>query len=162
MSPGQIVYETLTRLERAGLLRGTRGEQIAGRFAERVAAYGARSAMSTAEARRRCPSGTAFLGGRFAAYRRTSDVVMGLLRELHARGLRFRVDVPVLADRRRRMDIVFGPSRVAVMVDGCFWHGCPTHATPRPAFPCSGIHGERDEGESTMVTNGRRPWRGVR
>ena len=38
--------------------------------------------MSTAEARRRCPSGTAFLGGRFAAYRRTSDVVMGLLREL--------------------------------------------------------------------------------
>jgi DNA polymerase-4 len=38
--------------------------------------------MSTAEARRRCPPGTAFLGGRFAAYRRTSDVVMGLLREL--------------------------------------------------------------------------------
>jgi DNA polymerase-4 len=38
--------------------------------------------MSTAEARRRCPPGTAFLGGRFAAYRRTSDVVMDLLREL--------------------------------------------------------------------------------
>src|SRR4051794_41254792 len=38
--------------------------------------------MSPAEARRRCPSGTAFLGGRFAAYRRTSDVVMSLLREL--------------------------------------------------------------------------------
>src|SRR4051812_2851058 len=38
--------------------------------------------MSTAEARRRCPPGTAFLGGRFGAYRRTSDVVMGLLREL--------------------------------------------------------------------------------
>src|SRR5829696_4883651 len=45
-------------------------------------AFGARSAMSTAEARRRCPPGTAFLGGRFAAYRRTSDVVMALLREL--------------------------------------------------------------------------------
>jgi DNA polymerase IV len=38
--------------------------------------------MSTAEARRRCPPGTAFLCGRFAAYRRTSDVVMGLLGEL--------------------------------------------------------------------------------
>jgi DNA polymerase-4 len=38
--------------------------------------------MSTAEARRRCPAGTAFLGGRFPAYRRTSDVVMALLREL--------------------------------------------------------------------------------
>src|SRR3954452_12600234 len=38
--------------------------------------------MSTAEARRRCPAGTAFLGGRFGAYRRTSEVVMELLREL--------------------------------------------------------------------------------
>src|SRR5436309_1881784 len=38
--------------------------------------------MSTVEARRRCPPGTAFLGGRFAAYRRTSAVVMPLLREL--------------------------------------------------------------------------------
>jgi DNA polymerase-4 len=38
--------------------------------------------MSTGEARRRCPPGTAFLGGRFAAYRRTSDVVMALLQEL--------------------------------------------------------------------------------
>ena len=47
-------------------------------------AFGARSAMPTAEARRLCPPGTAFLGGRFAAYRRTSDVVMALLRDLWA------------------------------------------------------------------------------
>src|ERR687885_1122004 len=38
--------------------------------------------MPRAGARRRCPPGTAFLGGRFAAYRRTSDVVLELLREL--------------------------------------------------------------------------------
>lgn len=44
--------------------------------------YGARSAMPTAEARRRCPAGTAFLGGRFDAYRISSGVVMDLLREL--------------------------------------------------------------------------------
>ncbi|MCK0113742.1 DNA polymerase IV [Ornithinimicrobium sp. F0845] len=44
--------------------------------------YGARSAMPTAEARRRCPAGTAFLGGRFDAYRLSSRVVMGLLRDL--------------------------------------------------------------------------------
>ncbi|WP_114906379.1 DNA polymerase IV [Ornithinimicrobium murale] len=44
--------------------------------------FGARSAMPTSEARRRCPSGTAFLGGRFDAYRLTSGVVMGLLREV--------------------------------------------------------------------------------
>lgn len=45
-------------------------------------AFGARSAMSTSEARRRCPSGTAFLFPRGAAYRRSSRVVMELLREL--------------------------------------------------------------------------------
>lgn len=45
-------------------------------------AFGARSAMPTHEARRRCPPGTAFLGGRFAAYRKTSAVVMSLLREV--------------------------------------------------------------------------------
>ena len=44
--------------------------------------YGARSAMPTAEARRRCPAGTAFLGGRFEAYRISSAVVMDLLREV--------------------------------------------------------------------------------
>ncbi|WP_298886268.1 DNA polymerase IV [uncultured Serinicoccus sp.] len=46
--------------------------------------YGARSAMPTIEARRRCPPGTAFLSGRFPAYRATSEVVMGLLRERSA------------------------------------------------------------------------------
>lgn len=45
-------------------------------------AFGARSAMSTAEARRRCPPGTAFLFPRGEAYRRSSRVVMELLREL--------------------------------------------------------------------------------
>ncbi len=44
--------------------------------------YGARSAMPTAEARRRCPAGTAFLSGRYEAYRTSSRVVMDLLREL--------------------------------------------------------------------------------
>lgn len=54
---------------------------------------------------------------------------IALRRELHRRGFRFRVDRPVLSDRRRRVDIVFGPTKVAVFVDGCFWHGCPVHAT---------------------------------
>lgn len=34
-----------------------------------------------------------------------------------------------MAGTRRRADIVFGPSRVAVFVDGCFWHGCPEHGS---------------------------------
>ena len=61
---------------------GVGGRGVVATASYEARAYGARSAMSTAEARRRCPPGTAFLGGRFAAYRRTSDVVMELLREL--------------------------------------------------------------------------------
>lgn len=50
-----------------------------------------------------------------------------LRRRLWSAGLRYRVDarpVPVL---RRRADVVFRRARVAVFVDGCFWHGCPEH-----------------------------------
>jgi DNA polymerase IV len=61
---------------------GVGGRGVVATASYEARAFGARSAMSTAEARRRCPAGTAFLGGRFAAYRATSDVVMGLLREL--------------------------------------------------------------------------------
>lgn len=61
--------------------------------------------------------------------RRDTKPEVELRRILHARGLRFRVDRAVLANRRRRADIVFGPAKVAVFVDGCFWHGCPEHAT---------------------------------
>lgn len=30
---------------------------------------------------------------------------------------------------RRRADIVFTKARIAVFVDGCFWHSCPQHAS---------------------------------
>ena len=51
-----------------------------------------------------------------------------LRRQLHALGLRYRLDKPIVPGHpRRRVDIVFGPSRVAVFVDGCFWHQCPKH-----------------------------------
>ena len=49
---------------------------------------------------------------------------------LHAAGLRYRVDRPLRVDgwpRRVRPDVVFAGARVAVFVDGCFWHGCPEH-----------------------------------
>jgi DNA mismatch endonuclease (patch repair protein) len=48
---------------------------------------------------------------------------------LHARGLRFRVHRRLLAGSRREVDVVFPGARVAVFVDGCFWHGCPQHGT---------------------------------
>lgn len=63
--------------------------------------------------------------------RRTDTGPERLLRsELHARGLRYRKDRPLdVAGRRVRPDLVFGPAKVAVFVDGCFWHRCPRHAT---------------------------------
>jgi DNA mismatch endonuclease, patch repair protein len=50
---------------------------------------------------------------------------------LFAAGLRYRVDYPIRVGGRRpiRPDIVFTRQRVAIFVDGCFWHGCPQHAT---------------------------------
>ncbi|MFI1397717.1 very short patch repair endonuclease [Streptomyces sp. NPDC020681] len=48
---------------------------------------------------------------------------------LHAAGHRYRVNVPVPGMRRRTIDIVFGRAKIAVFMDGCFWHGCPQHAT---------------------------------
>ncbi|MGC4862808.1 very short patch repair endonuclease [Micromonospora sp. DT41] len=50
---------------------------------------------------------------------------MSVRRELHRRGLRFRVNHPGLPGRP---DIAFTRARLAVFVDGCFWHLCPQHA----------------------------------
>jgi DNA mismatch endonuclease (patch repair protein) len=58
-----------------------------------------------------------------------TGVEIALRRELHRMGLRYRVHRRPLKGIRREADVVFGPTRVAVYVDGCFWHGCPTHAT---------------------------------
>lgn len=60
---------------------------------------------------------------------RGTDVEIELRRALHALGLRYRLQVPLSRKPRRVADIVFIGARVAVFVDGCFWHGCPLHAT---------------------------------
>src|SRR3954466_15606411 len=61
--------------------------------------------------------------------RRDTAPELALRRELHARGLRYRVDRAPVLGVRSRADIVFGPAKVAVYVDGCFWHSCPVHGT---------------------------------
>lgn len=48
---------------------------------------------------------------------------------LHRRGLRFRLHRRLLTNSRRTVDIVFPRARVAVFLDGCFWHGCPSHGS---------------------------------
>ncbi|GEA81933.1 DNA mismatch endonuclease Vsr [Cellulomonas uda] len=63
------------------------------------------------------------------ARRRDTAPEMLLRRELHRRGRRFRVVVKVPGNNRRTIDVAFPRQRVAVFVDGCFWHGCPVHGT---------------------------------
>jgi len=52
---------------------------------------------------------------------------LAVRRALFARGLRYRVNVRPIVGLRRTGDIVFPRRRVVVFIDGCFWHGCPTH-----------------------------------
>ncbi|WP_330251178.1 very short patch repair endonuclease [Nocardia sp. NBC_00565] len=78
---------------------------------------------------RRPPTDTA-TSARMARQRRAgTKPELALRRELHRRGLRYFVDRAPLRGQRRRADLVFPRLRVAVYVDGCFWHRCPRHAT---------------------------------
>lgn len=55
---------------------------------------------------------------------------LALRRLLHQAGFRYRVGYPVPGATRRTIDIAFTKKKIAVFVDGCFWHGCPIHSVP--------------------------------
>lgn len=96
---------------------------------------------------------------------RDTQVELALRRALHAAGLRFRVHRRPVKGVRREADIVFGPARVAVFVDGCFWHGCPEHGTwPRrnADFWRTKIEGNRVRDADTDERLGRAGWLAVR
>ena len=59
---------------------------------------------------------------------RHTEPELAVRRILHRAGYRYRVDFAPLGGRRRA-DIVFTRRRLAVFIDGCFWHSCPLHAT---------------------------------
>jgi DNA mismatch endonuclease (patch repair protein) len=59
--------------------------------------------------------------------RRDTQPELLVRRILHARGLRYRVDLRVVRESRTRADIAFTRQRIAVFIDGCFWHSCPDH-----------------------------------
>ncbi|MEU0033205.1 very short patch repair endonuclease [Streptomyces sp. NPDC006333] len=58
-----------------------------------------------------------------------TNAELAVRRLLHAAGLRYRVEYPVPGMARRRIDVAFTRAKVGVLIDGCFWHGCPEHAT---------------------------------
>lgn len=72
------------------------------------------SAIATRMSRQRC---------------RDTSPELAVRRILHQAGLRYRVHVPVPGLSRRSIDIAFTRHKIAVLLDGCFWHGCPIHAT---------------------------------
>jgi len=64
-----------------------------------------------------------------ATPQKNTPIEVMLRSALHKLGLRFRVHKRLIPELRRTVDIVFAGPRVAVLVDGCFWHGCPEHGT---------------------------------
>ncbi len=58
--------------------------------------------------------------------RRDTRHELAVRRRLHARGVRYRVDVRPCRETRARGDIVWKGRRLVVFLDGCFWHGCPS------------------------------------
>jgi DNA mismatch endonuclease (patch repair protein) len=75
------------------------------------------------------PSSAAARRRMLATRRRDTAPELALRRALHRLGLRYRIDIAPLPGLRRRADVLFPGVRVAVFVDGCFWHGCPQHGT---------------------------------
>lgn len=64
-----------------------------------------------------------------ATRRRDTACELAVRRALGSHGLRYRIDYPLPINGRRRADLAFVSRRLAVFIDGCFWHGCAEHRT---------------------------------
>jgi DNA mismatch endonuclease, patch repair protein len=90
---------------------------------------------------------------------------LAVRRACHALGLRYRVCARPIASWRRTADLVFRPARVAVFVDGCFWHGCPEHSRPvkgNGAYWAAKVAGNRARDEDTVAVLAAAGWLAVR
>lgn len=108
------LFEPRSRFE---MPQSMRTRSPVGRSPGRVG-LGASPEASSAAARRRMQ----------ATRRKDTVAELALRRALFSRGLRYRVEYP-LPGTRRTADIAFPRRKLAVFVDGCFWHGCPLHGT---------------------------------
>jgi DNA mismatch endonuclease (patch repair protein) len=90
---------------------------------------------------------------------------LALRSALHRLGLRFRVDARPVASIPRRADVVLRGDRVAVFLDGCFWHGCPVHfrsPSANAAYWAAKIGGNRARDASTTTLLEAAGWHVVR
>jgi len=90
-------------------------------------------AASNERVSRPTPSSEAAWARMKAAKPRDTAPEKALRSALHRKGLRFRLDEKPIESLNRKADIVFRSAKVAVFVDGCFWHGCPIHGTQAKA-----------------------------
>ena len=86
---------------------------------------------------------------------------VALRRAVHALGLRYYVNRRPIKSVRRTADLVFPRLRLAVFVDGCFWHGCPQHHTvakTNAAFWADKVEGNRRRDVDTNGTLADAGW----
>lgn len=96
--------------------------------------------------------------------RRDTDCELRLRSRLHAIGFRYRVDYCV-EGLRTKPDIAFVRARVAIFIDGCYWHGCPEHGTiskTNVGFWRAKIEGNRERDRRLTKDLTRAGWRVVR
>ncbi|MDN4473373.1 very short patch repair endonuclease [Demequina zhanjiangensis] len=90
--------------------------------------------------------------------KRDTKPELAVRRLVHAAGLRYRVAAPPIKGLRRTADLLFRPTKVAVFIDGCFWHSCPEHATSPKAnsdywLPKLERNRERDAETNQLLTD---------
>lgn len=84
---------------------------------------------------------------------------------VHSLGLRYRVSVRPIKQLRRTADLVFPRVKVAVFLDGCFWHGCPEHhtvAVTNAEFWAGKVAGTRERDKDTDARLEEAGWIAVR
>ena len=84
---------------------------------------------------------------------------------VHRRGLRYRVAQRPIPTLRRTADLVFRRAKVAVFIDGCFWHGCPEHfkqPSTNSAYWREKIEGNRLRDQETDVLLAEAGWEALR
>ncbi|WP_344665981.1 very short patch repair endonuclease [Catenulispora yoronensis] len=85
--------------------------------------------------------------------------------QLHALGLRYNVGKRPVPTVRRTADVVFTKARVAIFIDGCYWHGCPDHYRParqNGEFWSQKIHANQQRDADTDRIMAEAGWRVVR
>lgn len=90
---------------------------------------------------------------------------LALREALASLGLHFKVNQRPLPTLRREADILFPEEKVAVFVDGCFWHGCPIHGTQAKAnadFWRKKIERNQERDAETNVLLSREGWLVIR